>query len=205
MVKIKMCGLFRPEDIAAANEILPDYIGFVFAPKSKRYVAPKQAAELKRLLDSRIQAVGVFVNEDLRQIAALLKSGTIDIAQLHGSEDESYLAQLQQLTDKPILKAFRIDGPEDLTKAAASRADLILLDSGPGGTGKCFDWSLLEGFPRPYFLAGGLDEEKAVLAVRQLHPAALDVSSGIETGDLKDSKKMRAFAQAVRQAERTEP
>ena len=109
---------------------------------------------------------------------------------------------LRSLTDKPIIKAFRIDGPDDLKAAEQSSADFILLDSGAGGTGTSFDWSLLEGFSRPYFLAGGLDAEKAALAVTKLNPYALDVSSGIETEGLKDPDKMKAFAQAVRQAER---
>ena len=202
MIKIKMCGLSRPEDIAAANEILPDFIGFIFAKKSRRYVAQEKAAVLKALLDPRIRAVGVFVREDPQQIAKLLADGTIDIAQLHGGESEDEIAVLRSLTDKPLIKAFRIDGPDDLKAAEQSSADFILLDSGAGGTGTSFDWSLLEGFSRPYFLAGGLDAEKAALAVTKLNPYALDVSSGIETEGLKDPDKMKAFAQAVRQAER---
>ena len=202
MIKIKMCGLSRPEDIAAANEILPDFIGFIFAKKSRRYVTPEKAAELKALLDPRIRAAGVFVREDPQQIAKLLADGTIDIAQLHGGENEEEIAALRRLTDKPVIKAFRIDGPDDLKAAEQSSADFILLDSGAGGTGTSFDWSLLEGFSRPYFLAGGLDAEKAVLAVTKLNPYALDVSSGIETDGSKDPDKMKAFAQAVRQAER---
>ena len=202
MSKIKMCGLSRREDILAANEVLPDYIGFVFAEKSRRHVTPEQAAGLKALLDPRIRAVGVFVREEPERIAELLSAGTIDIAQLHGGESEDYIRRLRSLTDKPLLRAFRIDGPEDLAEAQRSSADGILLDNGAGGTGTSFDWSLLEGFSRPYFLAGGLDAEKAALAVMRLQPYALVVSSGIETGGWKDPGKMKAFAQAVRQAER---
>ena len=106
MTKMKLCGLFRPCDIDAANELKPEYIGFVFAPKSRRYVTPEKAAELKKLLDPDIQAVGVFVNEAAEQIAALLNKGIIDIAQLHGAEDENDINQLRTLTDKPIIKAF---------------------------------------------------------------------------------------------------
>ena len=117
MTKMKLCGLFRPCDIDAANELKPEYIGFVFAPKSRRYVTPEKAAELKKLLDPDIQAVGVFVNEVPERIAALLNKGIIDIAQLHGAEDENDINQLRTLTDKPIIKAFCIKESEDITDA----------------------------------------------------------------------------------------
>ena len=100
MTKMKLCGLFRPCDIDAANELKPEYIGFVFAPKSRRYVTPEEAAELKKLLAPDIQAVGVFVNEVPERIAAFLNKGIIDIAQLHGVEDENEINQLRALTDK---------------------------------------------------------------------------------------------------------
>ena len=99
MTKIKLCGLSRSCDIGAANELRPEYIGFIFAPKSKRYVTPRAAAELKQLLSPKIQAVGVFVNEKAERIADLLYSGIIDIAQLHGNEDEGYISRLKQLTE----------------------------------------------------------------------------------------------------------
>ncbi len=150
------------------------------------------------MLCSNIQAVGVFVNEPVESVAQLLASGTIDIAQLHGQEDESYIAALRALTDKPIIKAFRVDTQEDVAKANASSADFVLLDSGNGGTGTVFDWQLLSGITRPYFLAGGLNPENAEDAVRALHPYAVDVSSGIETEGMKDEKKMTAFLAAVK-------
>ena len=103
MTKIKLCGLSRPEDIAAANEVNPDYIGFVFAPKSKRYVSPTQAARLKQQLAPGIQAVGVFVKEDPETVVHLLEDGVIDVAQLHGGESEAYIRTLRQHTHKPIL------------------------------------------------------------------------------------------------------
>ena len=87
-MKIKLCGLTRPCDIEAVNELQPDYIGFVFAKKSRRYVSPEKAEELKAMLAPGIQAVGVFVNEEPEQIVSLLEAGTIDVAQLHGQEGE---------------------------------------------------------------------------------------------------------------------
>ena len=202
MTKIKLCGLTRPEDIAAANVLKPEYIGFVFAAKSKRYVFRKIAAELKARLSPEIQAVGVFVNEKPETVADLLNMGIIDIAQLHGQEDESYIQNLRTRTNKPFIQAFRVDGPESLAKAEKSPADMILLDSGAGGTGTAFDWTLLEKFERPYFLAGGLGPNTVGDAVKRLHPYAVDVSSGIETAGKKDEQKMAAFVAAVRNNEK---
>ena len=198
MTKIKLCGLKRPQDIQAANELLPAYIGFVFAPKSRRYVHPDRAEELRRMLNPCILPVGVFVNETPETVAALLDRGIIDIAQLHGKEDEAYIRRLRQLTKKPLIQAFRIDTPADVAAAQASTADYVLLDSGAGGTGTCFDWSLLQDIQRPYFLAGGLTPENVGGAVATLHPYAVDVSSGIETDGAKDKEKMTQFVRAVR-------
>ena len=197
MTKIKLCGLSRPCDIQTANEFMPEYIGFVFAPKSKRYIDPQKAARLKELLSSDIRAVGVFVDEAPDTVAALLNSGVIDIAQLHGDEDEAYIQRLRQLADKPIIKAFQIKSRHDLAKATACTADHILLDSG-AGTGKVFDWSVLRDVKRPYFLAGGLSPDNVGDAVRLLHPYAVDISSGIETDGRKDEEKAAAFIAAVR-------
>lgn len=197
MTKIKMCGLSRPCDIAAANAIRPEYIGFVFYPKSKRNVTSEQAAQLKKLLSPAIKAVGVFVDAAPEAVAALLRQGVIDMAQLHGHEDETYLASLRQLTDKPLLQAFRIIAASDVTRAMQSSADVVLLDAGMG-SGKGFDWTLVQKIDRPYFLAGGLDIDNVTAAIQQLHPYAVDVSSGIETDGQKDKEKMAAFAAAVR-------
>ena len=198
MTRIKLCGLTRPCDIETANALLPEYIGFVFAEKSRRRVTDQEAKALRAGLDPAVQAVGVFVREQTERVAALLNEGVIDLAQLHGGEDESYLARLRELTDRPLIQAFRVETEEDLRRAEASTADYILLDHGAGGTGAAFDWSLLRGFERPYFLAGGLGPENAAEAVKALHPFAVDVSSGIETDGVKDRRKMREFVEAVR-------
>lgn len=198
MTKIKLCGLSRSCDIEAANVLKPSYIGFVFAPRSRRYVTMEKAAELKKLLNVDIQAVGVFVNERPETVADLLTRGIIDMAQLHGSESEEYISQLRSLTSKPILKAFRIDTAQDIADAQASTADLVLLDSGSGGTGAVFDWQLIQGIHRPYFLAGGIGIDNVATAMRKLHPYGVDVSSGIETDGVKDQQKMSAFVAAVR-------
>ncbi len=200
MTKIKLCGIRRAEDIEAANTLKPDFIGFVFAKASKRYVAREEAKRLKESLAQGIQAVGVFVDENIEHVAELLNDGIIDLAQLHGSEDEAYIAGLRQLSPKPVIKAFRIKKREDLALAKECSADHILLDAG-AGDGEAFEWGWLKGFERPYFLAGGLDSGNVGNAINLLHPYGVDVSSGIETDGFKDTGKMRAFVEAVRRAQ----
>ncbi len=200
MIRVKFCGLRYPEDVTAVNLLRPDWIGFVFAPGSRRFLPPGEAARLRALLDPAIPAVGVFVSEAPETVAELLNRGIIDLAQLHGQEDEAWLSALRRLTDRPVIQAFRVRSAADLARAQKSRAEQILLDAG-AGEGRTFDWTLLRGFSRPYFLAGGLTPENVGLAVRTLRPFALDVSSGIETDGRKDPARMRAFLQAVREAE----
>ena len=196
MVKIKICGLKRLGDIEIVNRHKPDYIGFVFAD-SKRKVSHDLARQMKENLDSNIVSVGVFVDASADEILGLFYDGTIDIAQLHGSEDEEYIGHLRQLTGKPIIRAFRIKTAEDIKAAERCTADHVLLDSG-AGTGEVFDWKLIKNMKRPYFLAGGLSPDNVENAVEQLSPYAVDVSSGIETDGVKDKAKMAAFAAAVR-------
>ena len=201
MTKIKFCGLTRAEDIKAANELKPDYIGFVFWPKSKRAVTREQAASLKSGLDTSIKAVGVFVDEDTEVVKSLLEGGIIDIAQLHGSEDDAYIDDLKKASGKEVIKAFKVRSEDDLVRAESSHADHVLLDAGMGD-GITFDWSLLGKISRPYYLAGGLYPENVADAVRTLHPYAVDVSSGIETDGKKDMAKMAAFAANVRKEDK---
>ena len=200
MTKIKLCGLFRPCDIEAANQLKPDYIGFVFSRKSHRYVSPETAFTLRKLLAPDITAVGVFVDERADNIASLLNSGTIDMAQLHGNEDEDYISNLKKLTDKPLIKAFKIRNAYDAENSNTSNADYILLDSG-AGSGTNFDWTLQKHVKRQYFLAGGLDSDNVGEVIRNYKPFAVDVSSSIETQRFKDINKMAAFVAAVRKEE----
>lgn len=200
MTKIKICGLFRPCDIEYVNEAQPDWCGFIINfPKSRRNRTPDQVRELRRGLDSSVTPVGVFVDQPLEEVAALLNDGTISIAQLHGREDDAYIAALRALAPgKEIWKAIQVRSPADLEEAARFPADQILLDSGQG-TGRTFDWGLLRNFPRPYLLAGGLTPENLREAVRALHPAGVDLSSGVETNGVKDFTKIQAAAAAARE------
>ena len=165
---VKICGLSREEDIDAVNELLPDYIGFVFWPKSKRYVDYAKAKELKDKLDKRIKAVGVFLDEDIDKVAELVDKGIIDIVQLHGAEDEEYIRKLKEK------------------------------NGSGAGTGIPFDWSRLNEVKRPYFLAGGLSPDNINEVLSKIQPFAVDVSSGVETDRYKDKNKIISFMKVCR-------
>ncbi len=200
MSKVKLCGLTRLEDILIVNKLLPEYIGFVFVKKSKRYISVDSAKQLKNKLDKRVKAVGVFVDEDINIIKSIASLEIIDMIQLHGNEDNDYIKQLKQVCDKPIIKAVQIKSLDDIVLATNVLADYVLLDSGKG-TGKTFDWSLINNIKRPYFLAGGLDENNVKQAIKQLNPFGVDVSSNIETNGVKDEIKMKNFVENSRNGE----
>lgn len=201
MTKIKLCGLMNVQDAAYANAVKPDLAGMVFARGRSRCISQETAREIRAALDGDIRAVGVFLDNPIAEITALAEKKIIQIVQLHGSEDAAYIMNLRALCNLPIIKAYSIRTPEDVKKAEHSDADIVLLDSGIGGTGELFDHKLLDGFTRPYFLAGGLTPENVAAAITKLHPYGVDVSSGIETDGKKDIEKIRAFAEQVRAAE----
>lgn len=199
MTKIKICGLSRPCDIEYVNEAKPDFCGFIInVPKSKRNVSPDTVRQLVKNLSLDVKPVGVFVNAPMDEIAALTEDGTLAYVQLHGKEDEAYIAALRERIHVPIIQAFKVTCPEDVAHAQQSSADYILLDNGSGGTGKTFDWSHLRDITRPYILAGGLGPDNLGLAVSQLAPWGVDLSSGVETDGFKDKNKVLAAVQAVR-------
>lgn len=143
MVKIKICGLKRLEDVGIVNIYKPDYIGFVFAD-SKRKVSHELAYEMKNNLNSDIVSVGVFVDADMDEIIELFNQGIIEMAQLHGSESEEYIKNLKENTNDKlkIINAIEMSNEKDLLAYEDSIADYLLLDSGKG-SGKTFDWSLI--------------------------------------------------------------
>lgn len=208
MTKIKLCGIRRPEDVAMVNRAQPDYAGFVFAP-GRRQVTAEEAESLRRQLDPAIAAVGVFVKAPVEEAAALANWGTIQLIQLHGEEDEAYVKALRERTQAPIIRVIRVRGPESLRDLERYDCDYFLLDtySGSqfGGMGKTFDHSLIRQarFPRPFFLAGGLDPANVAAAIAESSPFGVDTSSGIETAGIKDENKIRAFVSAVRKEEQS--
>lgn len=201
-MKIKYCGIKRNEDVDYVNETMPDYIGFIFAP-TKRLVTMEQADGFKKRLDSRIQAVGVFVNEIAEKVAEIANKGIIDVIQLHGQEDAEYIAKLKSLLieSKPLIKAIRVQTAQDILDGQELDVDFILLDKYDaeklGGTGEKFDWNLIGNIKKPFFLAGGIDIDSLEDAVK-MKPYGIDVSSGIETDGCKDLAKMRVMMEKFR-------
>lgn len=198
-MKIKICGLTRPEDIDYTNEVGPDCCGFILNyPESRRSLTIEEARDLRSRLRDDIPAVGVFVDEDPHTVADCFDAGIIQIAQLHGTENESYITALRLFTlgKMPIWQAFLVEDAQTLAQANASTANMLVLDSGRG-SGESFDWSLLSAVTRPYFLAGGLDPDRIKMA-RKLDPYGVDVSSGVETNGVKDKNKMDAAVRAAR-------
>ena len=203
-IRIKICGLMRPEDILYVNRVRADYAGFILAEGRRRTLDRERVKELAADLAPGILTTGVFVNQDPDWIAETVRITGIDAVQLHGSETEKEILYLRKLLDEGpgkqcrIVRAFRVEGPEDILRAEESSADLVLLDHGAGGSGEAFDWSLAGKAGRPFFLAGGLDAENVQEAIRLLKPWAVDVSSGVESGGKKDPEKIRKFMEAVR-------
>jgi phosphoribosylanthranilate isomerase len=197
--KIKICGLKRLEDAKYCNEAKPDYVGFVFYKKSRRYVSEEQARNLKQIILPSIKIVGVFVNESQDFISEIYNEKIIDIIQLHGDEDEKYIEKLRKkIPWVEIWKAFKICSNNDIEKAKISSADKIMLDNGYG-TGESFEWSLIKNIGRDFILAGGLTPENIPKAIEKFKPYAVDISSNVETDGKKDKFKIRAAVKAVRE------
>ncbi len=209
LVQIKLCGLNGAADVAAANSVSADYVGFVFVQKSPRWVTPARAAPLAAAIAPGTVKVGLVVNPtdaDLDDILALVD---LDMIQLHGSESPDRVAQVKTRTGLPVMKAVGIAAASDVDKARTFEAvaDQLLLDAKPaseempGGNGVAFDWRLLDGqeFSVPWMLAGGLDPTNVAHAVRLTSATMVDVSSGIEAAPgQKDPAKIKAFANAAR-------
>lgn len=204
MVKIKICGLTRIEDIRAVNRHLPDFAGFVFA-ESRRKVSPEQARLLKSELDPRIKAAGVFVNSPVEFITELCQAGVIDIVQLHGDESEQYVCDLRQKIKCPVIKAVRVQNQDQILQAQQLSCDLLLLDTWQkgqyGGSGKAFDHSVIPELEKPYLLAGGLDCSNVKQAILECQPFGVDLSSGVETDGIKDEAKIEEVIGIVREME----
>lgn len=203
-MKVKFCGIRRPEDIVFMNEFLPDYVGFVFAG-TKRHVTPETAAGLAQHLDSRIKKVGVFVNESPESITRTVNLVGFDVIQLHGDETAQDIAALRKLLPGiGIWKAVRVHDQGSIPSALRLGADLLLLDSFSkneyGGTGRTADFSLIReaNLKIPFFLAGGLNSENLPGAIRELSPYGVDISSGIETGGVKDRRKIGQIMRILR-------
>lgn len=226
-MKIKFCGLFRECDIEFANALMPDFVGFVFAENSRRFVDFALAKRLKVRLDSSIKAVGVFVDSPVECVCEALQSKIIDMVQLHGNENNAYISALRESLQRnygnatPIIKAIKMRNSHSLEKALESSADFILLDSTNAGSGVAFEWNLLaqklqdsrgldlhdslvldsqdfkRDFATRFFLAGGINADNIAKAM-SLNPYAIDISSGIESQGIKNFAKMQQIIQMIR-------
>lgn len=198
MTKIKLCGLKRIEDIEAANKLDPEFVGFVFAAGSRRYISKNDACFLRSNLKKNIATVGVFKDNELEEIAEIVKSNAISVVQLHGNESDDFIIDVKKICGCKVIKAFGIASSKDIDVANKSIADYVLLDAPGGGTGNIFDHKFLAEMKRQYFLAGGLGSDNVAELIGNYKPYAVDVSSKIETDGVKDLAKMKAFVNAVR-------
>lgn len=197
VTKIKLCGMFRPEDIGYANEVKPDFCGFILAEGFRRRILKEQAAEFRKALDPDITAVGVFVNNSCEEVVAYLQEGIIQMAQLHGNETKEDIQYIKAVTGKPVMKAVKVTSRYDVEAWLDSSADYLLFDGGTG-SGMTFDWNALTDIDRDFFLAGGLNAGNLLAAIDSVHPYAVDLSSGVETDGVKDLGKMREVVRLVR-------
>jgi phosphoribosylanthranilate isomerase len=215
--RIKICGITRDEDLRSAVEQGADALGFVFYPKSPRYVTPQQAARLASSMPPYVSSVALFVNPTLEQVQEVVRVAPVSLIQFHGDETPGQCAQIAGAVARPFVRAFRVKpdtGASDLLecelayRAASPWFSGLLLDTyvdAYGGAGKVFDWSLIpkELAPR-VVLSGGLSVQNATEAVARVRPYAVDISSGVEQSKgIKDARKIAAFIAAVRAADAT--
>lgn len=206
MTAVKICGLKDTRARDAAAKAGARFAGFVFYPKSPRNITIEEAAPLVKQAPASLTSIGLFVNPDDDLLNRVLASVPLGMIQLHGDETPQRVAQIKSTFGKPVMKALRIAGPDDLTQvgAYAAQSDWLLFDAKiegiVGGTGQAFDWSILSGFKpgKPWMLAGGLTADNVAAALATLTPDAVDVSSGVESAPgIKDPCKITAFIESV--------
>ena len=216
--RIKICGLTRKEDVAAAVGSGADAVGFVFYPKSSRYVTAQQVAELAAGVPPFVSTVGLFVNPSIEEVREVLAHVPLTLLQFHGDETPQQCADIAAAVVRPFMRAARIGSatqPADLLeyelqyRSASPFFNGLLLDTlveHYGGSGKVFDWSVIpkELAPRAV-LSGGLSVHNATEAVAGVRPYAVDISSGVEASKgIKDAAKITAFIEAVHLADATQ-
>ncbi len=202
MTLVKICGLRSRRDVELAVEAGADMVGMVLSPGFRRSVSSEDAASMADASGDAV-AVGVFVDAAEEAVIRAVDELGLGAVQLHGSEDDEYVSRIRSDARAPVVKSFVVKGPQDVEAARHSSADLVLLDGGMG-TGTGFDLSLVGRVGRRFLLAGGLDPQNVLQAIAATRPYAVDVSSGVETGGVKDPEKMRAFVESVRKADMAE-
>ena len=203
MTKIKICGITNKIDAVEAAKLGVDMLGFVFYRKSKRAVEPRTVRDIVNELPDSILKVGVFVDEDPERVAEIAQDCSLDILQFHGDETKEYCAGFKD--DYKVIKAFRIKDRGSLKGINDFDVDFYMLDTysagSKGGSGKSFDWKLIEGFEllRPVILSGGLTPDNVTKAIQNVVPYGVDVSSGVEKEPgKKDLELMKRFVENVR-------
>ncbi|MXS86471.1 phosphoribosylanthranilate isomerase [Nitrosomonas sp. HPC101] len=204
-IRVKICGITRLEDAMTAVHHGVDAVGFILWSKSERYISPEEVGQIVRYLPPFVQAVGVFVNPDKSWVEVASVAAGFDLLQFHGDESPDFCSQFHL----PYIKAVRVRSGLDLLQYAQcyEGSKGLLLDTyteeKPGGTGHIFDWKLIPSeLSLPWILSGGLHSDNIVNAIKQTHPLAVDVSSGVEAAKgIKDANKISAFMQGVRSCE----
>ena len=213
-VDAKICGVSDRAAIDASVASGARYVGFVFYPRSPRYVTPGQAAELSELLPERVTPVALVVDSDDDLIAEINVQAGVSMFQLHGSETPERVAEIKSRTGKCVIKVIKVSTAKDIEAVGAYQdaADMLLFDAKPpplmanalpGGNAVSFDWTLLAGrnWPLPWMLSGGLGPDNVAEAIRVSGAPAVDVSSGVESAPgVKDAERIAEFLAAVRYA-----
>ncbi len=206
--RIKICGMREPGEVAQIVAAGVDAVGFIFAKKSPRYIEPEQAKAVIKTLPPFVDAVGVFVDEELEAAQEISQYCGLSVVQLHGNEPPDYC---REMTCR-VMKAFRVgvhSVAQDLAPYAGVTSGFLLdtyQEKMAGGTGETFDWSLIEKVqpPGPIVLAGGLHPENVGEAVRRVRPHAVDLNSGVEIEPgRKDLEKVRAAVAQIKAADDT--
>lgn len=206
-LKIKVCGMREPKNIAGVAAGNPDFMGFIFYPKSKRFVGFEALPEVQNAIPDSVRKVGVFVNETVEQVLEICSTWNLDIIQLHGQETPAYCCRIQQL-DILVFKAFSIDEDFDFETLNDYQhcCNCFLFDTKgalPGGTGLKFNWQLLEKYKLqvPFLLSGGIGPDDLESIQNFSHPQlfGLDINSGFEIAPaLKDVQKVQSFITEIR-------
>ncbi|MFA5499658.1 MAG: phosphoribosylanthranilate isomerase [Candidatus Omnitrophota bacterium] len=203
MVRIKICGITNKQDAIEASGLGADMLGFILYKDSKRYIEPKKIRDVLNEVPDTIAKIGVFVDENAKKVIEIAQDCSFDMLQFHGKESPEYCAQFKD--SYKIIKAFRIQDKKSLEIINDYDVDYYLLDTHigglKGGTGKTFDWKLIEGYEllRPVILSGGLTPENVGSAIQNVAPYGVDVSSGVEASPgKKDLKLMKEFVDNVR-------
>ena len=199
-MKIKFCGIRRLEDVAFCNELQPEYLGMILSSGFRRTISPETAEQLVKAKSRSIATVGVFVNETPEHIAQVLKQVPLDVIQLHGSETAEIVSGVRWRTGLPVWKAVQVQTAADIQAARQLGADQLILEGKAGGIGITADWELIAGAKpaQPFLLAGGLTPENVAEAAARVQPDGVDLSSGIETGSVKDYAKMKRIVTIIR-------